>query len=127
MGRSGLLKKLQSLVSDKQEDSEEDSSVTEYMKLIGKKQHNGQIQHIPPNRGNYLAPAQIVFSEIVRELVTSLGFGFYDDSIRNYLIDFMITCQFPLPRSQLLFILMHVICICLAYKDESKLKDLTLL
>ena len=95
-----------------------ESFIVTFMKQVSKKQRSGQIQHIPPNKGNYLSPAQIVFAEVMRELITSLGFGFFDDSIRNYLIDYMVTCQFELPRSQLLFILALSICICLTFKEE---------
>ena len=68
----------------------------------------------------------MVFAEVIREFISSLGFGFYEDQSRNYLIDFMITCQFELPRSQLLFIMRHVICLTIAFKDPSKYKDFSI-
>ena len=99
MGQTGLHKRLEDLVADRSEEEKDYDSVSEYMQLINKKQRNGQIHHIPPNKGNYLAPSQIVFAEITREFISSQGFGFYEDQTRNYLIDFMLTCQFELPRS----------------------------
>ena len=99
----------------------EDTSIMAFMDEIIKKQQDGTIIHIPEvfnDPKNKMTPAEIIFGEIVRELLTTCSMTFFSAGVRNYLIDFMLTCEFEVPKSQLLLIVAHIVCICIILPSE---------
>ena len=90
-----------------------------FLDEIESKEVTGEVRHIPKGRGN-LGDSAMAFGEIVREqLIGKCMFDLVSIGVRNFVIDQILAAESPeRDLNQLHFIMAHVICIALTFKNQ---------